>query len=60
MEKITRDSISEGILPDLPFEFFAVISSQILFGLIRLISSKATGMSAEEIIGSGLAMMRKR
>lgn len=59
METITRDAISEGILPDLPFEFFAVMSSQILFGLIRLITSKTTDMSDDEIIEIGLAMLWK-
>jgi AcrR family transcriptional regulator len=59
MEQITRDAISEGILPDLPFEFFAVISTQILFGLIRIITQKETTMTDEEIIRSGLDLMWK-
>ncbi len=57
MLELSTAAVREGILPDLPLEFHAVMISRIINGILRLIESQHTGMSQEEIIEHGLAML---
>ncbi len=60
MEGLTRSAIHEGLLQDLPFAFYGTMMYQIMSGILALIESGASGMSQDEIIDSGLAMLWKR
>jgi AcrR family transcriptional regulator len=53
-------AVREGILPDLPVQFHAMMVYQITSGILALIESGTTGMSTDEIIDNGLAMFWKR
>lgn len=53
-------AVREGILPDLPCEFHATMVYQITSGILALIESGTTGMSADDIIDNGLAMFWNR
>jgi AcrR family transcriptional regulator len=57
MLELSAAAVREGILPDLPLEFHAVMISRIINGILTLIESQNTGMSQEEIIEHGLAML---
>lgn len=57
MSEITQDAIQKGMLRDLPEEFYSVMVFQILFGIIKLISSGSTGLSPEILIRSGLDLI---
>ncbi|MCX6700738.1 MAG: TetR/AcrR family transcriptional regulator [Methanomicrobiales archaeon] len=50
-------AVREGVLPDRPREFQVVMLSRILNGILTLIDSKKSGMSQDEIIENGLAML---
>jgi hypothetical protein len=52
-------AVREGILPDLPREFQMVMLSRVLNGILALIESGSSGMSQDEIIENGLAMLWK-
>lgn len=60
MAGLLADGIREGILPDLPFEFHGMMIYQITSGILGLIGSGETGMTEEEIIENGLAMLWKK
>jgi AcrR family transcriptional regulator len=60
MEGLMQAAIREGLLPDLPFEFHGTMLYQIMSGILSLIESGESGMSNEEIIANGLAMLWKR
>ncbi len=60
MATLIESAIREGIVPDLPAEFHAMMIYQITSGILALIESGTTGMSADEIIDNGLAMFWKR
>lgn len=60
MEGLMQVAISEGLLPDLPFEFHGTMLYQIMSGILSLIESGESGMSNNEIIDNGLAMLWKR
>lgn len=60
MAGLVHSAIREGLLPDLPFEFHGTMLYQIISGILALIESGASGMSNDEIIGNGLAMLWKR
>jgi len=53
-------AVREGILPDLPFMFHATMMYQIMSGVLYLIGSGTTGMSAREIRENGLALLWKQ
>lgn len=53
-------AVREGILPDLPVEFHAMMVYRITSGILALIGSGTTGMSTDEIIENGLALFWKR
>jgi AcrR family transcriptional regulator len=57
MREIITEAIRDGVIRDLPFEFFGVMTCQVLFGVLRLISSNSCEMSVDEIIESGFAMI---
>jgi AcrR family transcriptional regulator len=57
MFDLSAAAVREGILPDLPLEFYAVMLSRIINGILTLIESQSTGMSQEEIVEHGLAML---
>lgn len=57
MSDLTGAAVREGLLPDLPCEFYFVMLSQVLNGILILISSGSFGMTREQIIENGLAMM---
>lgn len=60
MAGLMASAVREGLLPDLPFEFHAMMVYQIMSGILALIESGESGMSNEEIIGNGLALLWKR
>ena len=59
MGEIVTEAIQVGILRELPLDFYFTIISQILSGVITLISSETTGLSDEELIASALDMIWK-
>jgi len=60
MAGLMTSAIREGLLPDLPFEFHGTMVYQITSGILSLIESGESGMSNDEIIENGLAMLWKR
>jgi AcrR family transcriptional regulator len=60
MAGLIESAIREGILPDLPAGFHAMMVYQITSGILALIESGTTGMSADEITEHGLAMFWNR
>jgi AcrR family transcriptional regulator len=60
MAGLIETAVREGIVPDLPAEFHAMMVYQITSGILALIESGTTGMSADEIIDNGLAMFWKK
>ena len=60
MAGLITSAVREGLLPDLPAEFHAMMVYRITSGILALIESGTTGMSADEIIENGLAMFWKR
>jgi AcrR family transcriptional regulator len=60
MEGLMQAAIREGLLPDLPFEFHGTMLYQIMSGILSLIESGGSGMSNDEIIENGLAMLWKK
>jgi AcrR family transcriptional regulator len=60
MAGLIETAVREGIVPDLPAEFHAMMVYQITSGILSLIESGTTGMSADEIIDNGLAMFWKK
>ena len=60
MLELTGAAVREGIIRDLPFEFYAVMLSQVLNGILTLIESGNSGMSKDEIVENGLDMLWKR
>jgi hypothetical protein len=59
MADLMTSAVREGLLPDLPHEFHAMMVYRITSGILALIESGTTGMSADEIIDNGLAMLWK-
>jgi AcrR family transcriptional regulator len=59
MAGLITSAVREGLLPDLPAEFHAMMVYRITSGILALIESGTTGMSSEEIIENGLAMFWK-
>ena len=60
MAGLIETAVREGIVPNLPAEFHAMMVYQITGGILALIESSTSGMSADEIIENGLAMFWKR
>jgi AcrR family transcriptional regulator len=60
MIELSNSAVREGILQDLPLEFYAVMLSRILNGILTLIESGSTGLSQDEIIENGLMMLWKQ
>jgi AcrR family transcriptional regulator len=60
MEGLMQAAISEGLLPDLPFEFHSTMLYQVMSGILSLIESGESGMTDDEIIDNGLAMLWKK
>jgi AcrR family transcriptional regulator len=60
MAGLIESAIREGIVPDLPTEFHAMMVYRITSGILALIGSGTSGMSHDEIIENGLAMFWKR
>lgn len=53
-------AVREGLLADLPFEFHGMMIYQITSGILCLIASGESGMTNDEIIENGLAMLWKK
>jgi AcrR family transcriptional regulator len=60
MIELSNSAVREGILQDLPLEFYAVMLYRILNGILTLIESESTGLSQDEIIENGLMMLWKQ
>lgn len=60
MATLIASAVREGLVPDLPFEFHAMMAYQVTSGILSLIGSGETGMSDDEIIENGLAMLWKK
>lgn len=59
MAGLVEAAVREGLVPDLPCEFHAMMVYRITSGILALIESGTSGMSADEIIENGLAMLWK-
>lgn len=59
MFELSNAAVREGILRDLPPEFHAVMISRVINGILTLTASNSAGMSGDEIIENGLAMLWK-
>lgn len=60
MAGLIQSAIREGLLADLPFEFHGTMIYQIISGILALIESGESGMTQDEIIDNGLAMLWKK
>jgi AcrR family transcriptional regulator len=60
MAGLITAAIREGLLADLPFEFHGMMFYQVMSGILGLIASGESGMSQDEIIENGLAMLWKK
>jgi len=60
MTGLIESAVREGLVPDLPVEFHAMMVYRIMSGILALIESGTTGMSPEEIMENGLKMLWKR
>ena len=54
---LIEDAVKEGLLPDLPPEFFGILFTRVASGILTIIASGETGMSRDEIIDNGLALI---
>jgi hypothetical protein len=59
MAGLIEAAVREGLVQDLPAEFHAMMVYHITSGILALIESGTSGMSADEIIDNGLAMLWK-
>jgi len=57
MMELGKAAVREGLLRDLPCEFYKVMVARILNGIWSLIESGSSGLSQEEIIENGLEML---
>lgn len=57
MLELIGKAVREGVLPDLPLPFLGVMIIRVLNGIIAIIEAGKTGMSEDEIIEHGLAML---
>lgn len=57
LSQIIDEDGRKVLLRDMPQEFYSVMVLQILFGVVKLISSGTTGLSSEELIRAGLDMI---
>jgi len=60
MTALFSSAAHEGLVMDHPFEFYAVMMHQITNGILDLIAYGNSGMSDEDIIKNGLAMLWKK
>lgn len=60
MAGLMESAVREGIVPDLPVEFQMVMLSRVLNGILALIESGSSGMTPDDIIENGLAMLWKK
>jgi AcrR family transcriptional regulator len=60
MIELGNAAVREGVVPDLPLEFHIVMFSSIMNGILALIKSGNSGMSQDEIIENGLAILWKK
>lgn len=54
---LVGDAVREGVLPDLPPEFFGILFTRVASGILTLITSGESGMTQDEIIDNGLALI---
>ncbi|HIH02898.1 MAG TPA: hypothetical protein HA263_03280, partial [Methanoregulaceae archaeon] len=59
MLELVRMAVREGVLPDLPPAFLGPMIVRVLNGILAAIAAGETGMSEDEIVEAGLAMLRK-
>jgi len=59
MAGLMEAAVREGLVQDLPAEFHSMMVYHITSGILALIESGTSGMSADEIIENGLAMLWK-
>ena len=59
MTALFSSAAHEGLVPEIPFEFHTVMTHHITNGILELIEYGDSGMSDEEIIKNGLAMLWK-
>ena len=57
MVEMVKEAIRMGMLRDLPLDFYFIMISQIVSGVLTLISSKTTGLTEEELISSAMDMI---
>jgi AcrR family transcriptional regulator len=57
MLSLIENAVLEGVLPDLPPEFFGILFTRVASGILTFIASGESGMSRDEIIDNGLALI---
>ena len=60
MADLIATAVREGVLSDLPCEFHAMMIYRITSGVLSLVESGTTGMSADELIQKSLSMFWRR
>jgi hypothetical protein len=59
LHEVGAAAIREGIVRDLPVEFYVVMVPRVLNGILTLIRSGRTTLTPNEIIRNGLALLLK-
>jgi AcrR family transcriptional regulator len=59
LNDLSGAAIREGVLQDLPREFYWVMVPQILNGVLSLIATGRTALSPDELVKNGLALILK-
>ncbi len=59
MLELVRMAVREGVLPDLPPAFLGPMIVRVLNGILAAIAAGETGMTEDEVVEAGLAMLRK-
>jgi len=59
LTELFATAIREGVMRDLPQDFYFVMIPQVLSGILALIREGRTNLTPEEIVGYGLALLLK-
>ncbi|MFH0966086.1 MAG: TetR/AcrR family transcriptional regulator [Methanobacteriota archaeon] len=57
MVEIVEEAIRKGLIRDLPLDFYFIMITQIVFGVLTLISSKTTGLTDDDLATYALDMI---
>jgi hypothetical protein len=59
MTDLVDAAVREDVLPALPIEFLGVMILRVLNGIVAVIEAGEVGMSDDEVVAQGLAMLWK-